>query len=85
VTEGLTNVLKHAEATEARVELHRSNGDLELSVIDNGDGFDPVAVRWNGLSGLTDRFTALAGNVTLEAGSSRGTVLQGRIPIESAP
>jgi signal transduction histidine kinase len=85
VTEGLTNVLKHAEATEARVELRRSNGDLELSVIDNGDGFDPQAIRWNGLTGLTDRFTALAGNVTLDTGSGRGAILQGRIPIEGTP
>jgi signal transduction histidine kinase len=83
VTEGLTNVLKHAEASAARVELRRSNGDLELTVTDNGEGFDPRAIRWNGLAGLTDRFTALAGNVTLDAGSGRGTVLQGRIPIET--
>ena len=83
VTEGLANVLKHAEASAARVELRRSNGNLELTVTDNGEGFDPQAIRWNGLAGLTDRFTALAGNVTVEAGSDRGTVLQGRIPIET--
>ncbi len=85
VTEGLTNVLKHAEATEARVELTQTNGDLELSVIDNGSGFDPEAINWNGLAGLTDRFTALAGQVSLDAASGRGTVLEGRIPIESSP
>lgn len=84
VAEGLTNVLKHAEATEARVELRRANGDLELSVMDNGGGFDPDGIHWNGLTGLTDRFAALAGNVTLDTGSGRGTVLQGRIPIEGS-
>lgn len=85
VTEGLTNVLKHAEATEARVELTRTNGDLELSVVDNGAGFDPETISWNGLAGLTDRFAALAGHVSLSAVVGQGTVLEGRIPIESAP
>lgn len=83
VTEGLTNVLKHANATEARVDLTRKNGDLRLIVADDGWGFDSAATEWNGLAGLADRFAALSGNVTVDTGSGRGTVLEGRIPIET--
>ena len=82
VTEGLANVLKHAAATEARVEMLRSNGDLQLRVTDNGRGFEPETTPLNGLAGLTDRFTALAGTVSVVAGSD-GTTLEGVIPIEA--
>ncbi len=84
VTEGLTNVLKHADATEARVEIKISD-DLELVVADNGGGFEPHQTPWNGLAGLTDRFAALAGDVSILAGTGTGTILQGRIPIASKP
>lgn len=84
VTEGLTNVLKHADATEARVALTRSNGDLELVVSDNGAGFDAKATHWNGLAGLIDRFAALSGTVSVAASGGAGTVLTGRIPIEGS-
>lgn len=84
VTESLTNVLKHADATEAEVHIRRSNGHLVLQVSDNGVGFDPGAVSGHGLTGLTDRFTALAGSVVVDAAPGRGTTLEGRIPVEGA-
>jgi len=80
VTEGLTNVLKHAEATEALVEI-RIADDLQVLVADNGSGFEPEEAAWNGLAGLTDRFTALSGDVSVATGDGNGTVLRGRIPI----
>ena len=83
VTEGLANVLKHADASRVRVEMARSNGDLELRVSDDGRGFEPSATALNGLAGLTDRFAALAGSVSVTA-DDRGTTLEGRIPIEAA-
>ncbi len=82
VTEGLANVLKHADATRVRVEMARSNGDLELRVSDDGRGFEPGDTKLNGLAGLTDRFAALAGTVSVTA-DNRGTTLEGRIPIEA--
>jgi signal transduction histidine kinase len=82
VTEGLTNVLKHAEATKAEVAIDRASGHLELRVTDDGAGFDPATTRWNGLEGLRDRFTALGGEVTVRSRPDRGTVLKGRVPIE---
>jgi signal transduction histidine kinase len=83
VAEGLANVLKHADATRVHVEMARSNGDLEMRVSDDGQGFEPGATTLNGLAGLTDRFAALAGTVSVTA-NNRGTTLEGRIPIEAA-
>ena len=42
VVEALANVLKHADATSARVELSGEDGRLRLSVTDDGAGFDPA-------------------------------------------
>ena len=83
VTESLTNVLKHADATEAEVRIQRANGHLVLRVSDNGVGFDPSRVNGHGLTGLTDRFTALAGSVMVDTAPGRGTTLEGRIPVET--
>ncbi|MDJ0925446.1 MAG: histidine kinase [Acidimicrobiia bacterium] len=85
VTEGLTNVLKHSNATRARVELRRTNGDLSLRITDDGAGFDPAETRLNGLAGLTDRFAALAGQVIIDTTAGGGTVLGGRIPLRVGP
>ena len=82
VTEGLANVLKHADATRARVELDRTHSDLEVTVSDNGVGFDPEAPGGNGLAGLSDRFKALAGSIEVKTVPGQGTVLEGRIPVE---
>ena len=77
-------MLKHADATAAHVRIQRSNGTLRLRVTDDGTGFDPDTIQLTGLAGLTDRFTALAGTVTVSTTAGTGTVLEGRIPIESS-
>lgn len=81
VTEGLANTLKHASATAATVSISRRNGDLELMVGDNGVGFDPGAIRHNGLAGLSDRIAGLAGSVTIDARPGGGVILRARIPV----
>jgi signal transduction histidine kinase len=81
VTEGLTNVLKHADASHVEVGIARRHGHLHLRVSDNGTGFDPYETKLNGLEGLRDRFAALNGQVSIRS-SAAGTVLEGRIPVE---
>jgi signal transduction histidine kinase len=83
VTEGLANILKHASASQAQVVIRQSSGELELAVGDNGVGFDPETIRQNGLAGLSDRFTALAGSVGIDARPGDGTVLTARLPVEA--
>lgn len=81
VTEGLANILKHAGATTARVGLRQEKGHLEITVGDDGVGFDPDAMRHNGLAGLADRFAALAGTVDVDAHPGHGTRLRARLPV----
>jgi signal transduction histidine kinase len=83
VTEGLANILKHASASQARVSIRHSDGELELAVGDDGVGFDPDGIRHNGLAGLSDRFIALSGSVGIDARPGRGTMLTAKLPAEA--
>jgi len=84
VAEGLTNVLKHADATGTRVGVRRSNGRIELEVRDNGIGFDTTANHLKGLTGLSDRFRALGGGISVHSDLGNGTVLKGHLPLEQS-
>lgn len=84
VAEGLTNVLKHADATNTRVGIRRSNGRIELEVSDNGTGFDTTATHLQGLTGLSDRMRALGGGISVHSDPRNGTVLKGHIPLEQS-
>jgi signal transduction histidine kinase len=79
VAEGLANVLKHAEATEATVTISASGSCLGVAITDDGRGFDPAAVRESGLRGLRDRVEALGGQVEID-GQGSGTRLQASLP-----
>lgn len=83
VAESLANVLKHSRASEARVMLTRRGEDLELTISDNGVGFDPASIGHNGLAGLQDRFTALSGSVNIETSLGIGTVVKARLPVKA--
>ena len=64
MTEALTNVLKHADATGRRVaDVCRWPPPLRVS--DDGRGFNPDIASQNGLVGLRDRIRALGGTVTI--------------------
>jgi signal transduction histidine kinase len=82
VAESLANILKHARASEAHVDIGRRGKQLELTISDNGIGFDPGKVVKGGLAGLHDRFTALSGSVDVEATPGAGTVVKARLPVE---
>lgn len=81
VAEGMANILKHASASAAWIGISQSNGDLELTLSDNGVGFELETTGLNGLAGLTDRFAALSGTVSVEAEPGAGTVLRARLPV----
>ena len=82
VSEALTNVAKHARASQATVTLQRDAGFLTVLVADNGvGGADPT--RGSGLSGLADRLAALDGTLTVTTEPGGGTTLSAKIPCES--
>ncbi len=88
VQEGLTNIAKHARATEAQVSLRYDEetefgqGALALTVKDNGVGFEPdTSLRGLGLVGIQERVKALSGKFTLASTPTGGTQFEVIIPV----
>jgi PAS domain S-box-containing protein len=79
-SEGLANVVKHAQADTARVRVARENGRVTVAVEDDGVGgaaFD----GGSGLYGLRDRVETLDGRLRLVSGAGDGTVLRAELPV----
>jgi signal transduction histidine kinase len=80
VAEALTNVVKYANASQARVSVSRGNGHAVVEVADDGvGGADPD--RGSGLRGLADRISALDGTLELRSPEGAGTLLRAEIPV----
>jgi signal transduction histidine kinase len=86
--EALTNVTRHAGAKNVELELRRRGDVLELTVTDDGRGFDvKMAVERVGadaslgLLGMRERARLLGGRVTIESTRRRGTTVHARIPM----
>jgi len=80
VAEALTNVVKYAHASQARVSVSRSNGHAIVEIADDGvGGADPD--RGSGLRGLADRISALDGTLELSSPEGAGTLLRAEIPV----
>jgi signal transduction histidine kinase len=84
VAEALTNATKHAEASEARVQLSCEDGALLVSVADDGVGGADV-LNGSGVRGLADRVDALGGTLAFESPPGGGTRVSARIPCVNAP
>ena len=80
--EGLTNVAKHAGATEAELSLFADEEKIQLEVLDNGRGFDPenVAPASFGLAGIRERTATAGGSFTISRREAGGTVLRLVLP-----
>lgn len=84
----LTNVGKHAGATEVRVGLHRRADRIVLTIADDGTGFDPGVVGQSvadghiGLGSLLARFDSMGGAMDIESRPGGGTVVTVTSPPE---
>jgi signal transduction histidine kinase len=82
--EGLRNIARHAKATAAEVSLRRQDGGLQLSVRDNGAGFDASRGHRRvslGHASMRQRALALAGKVEIDSSPGRGTVIRAWVPV----
>ena len=79
--EALGNALRHAGAQRIRVQLENGSGRLVLSVADDGQGFDPGAVRGQrlGLTSMEERATELGGTLSVSS-SETGTTVRLEVP-----
>ena len=82
VCEGLTNAVKHANATRIVLSAERENGKLVVAVTDDGDG-GATPTTGSGLSGLSDRVAAHGGMLHIESDPGTGTKLTAELPCES--
>ncbi len=81
--EALSNVARHSGATEVRIRVIATQGDVALVVSDNGRGFSPDAQSSDattGLAGMQERISAVRGSVTLN--SDAGASVTVRVPAE---
>lgn len=82
VTEALTNVAKHADATRASVVIRREADVLRIVVRDDGvGGADPT--RGSGLAGLSDRVSGVDGRLEVASPPGGPTVVTAEVPCES--
>ena len=80
VAEALTNASKHADSDRIEVRVAAGEGHTTVEVRDNGGGGAHPA-RGSGLSGLTDRVSALGGTLEIESPVGVGTTIRARIPV----
>jgi signal transduction histidine kinase len=85
--EALANVRKHSTARAAALTLVAGDGKVDLSITDDGSGFDPGAPSTGfGLSGLRERLALVRGTLAVTASPGGGTTLVATLPREaSAP
>lgn len=85
VQESLTNVLRHAGATQVNVVLEYLPAEMRAIVEDNGCGFDAEAVSRTsprlGLLGLRERMAVVGGTVEIESSPGHGTTLFFGVPL----
>ncbi|MEA2293648.1 MAG: hypothetical protein QOE86_1287 [Solirubrobacteraceae bacterium] len=79
-SEALTNVVKHAQASEVRITVELDARWIVLTIRDDGSG-GADASRGSGLVGLNDRVGALGGALAVHSEPGAGTVLTARIPV----
>ncbi len=81
-SEALANAAKHGRATRAEVVARREDGDLRLTVSDDGvGGAELGGGAGTGLQGLADRVEALGGRFDLRSRAGEGTCLDVRLPL----
>lgn len=84
VQEALNNVVKHADATAAKISIETQEKEVIITVLDNGKGFDyemaVVKSKSLGLKTMFERLASVGGKMKIEASEPSGTKVEFRIP-----
>jgi signal transduction histidine kinase len=86
--EGLTNIQKHAQATEVKLAVHLEEAEGRLILQDDGQGFDTTTLdelaidqyHSFGLQGIQERLELVRGQIQVISQSGQGTILQITVP-----
>jgi len=85
VQEALTNIARHAHATQVTMNLYRLNGELLVTIRDDGRGIreaDMEKAESLGLVGMRERVWALNGEITISADEAPGTRIDIMLPVK---
>jgi signal transduction histidine kinase/ligand-binding sensor domain-containing protein len=86
VQESLNNIVKHAEASEAKLLVRRNPREIEVLVEDNGKGFAPGSKTARrpgfGMTGLAERARILGGTLSIQSLPDKGTTVKLNIPVQ---
>ncbi len=85
IQESFNNIIKHAEADNARLVLHYNTVKLNITISDDGMGFDTELSSANhhaGLKNMETRIKVLKGEMNISSRPGKGTVLSFNIPFE---
>lgn len=83
--EALNNMVKHAQATEASIELLELGNYIQLIIEDNGKGFDfgqHFKSPGNGIYNMRERVNVIGGSIEIKSRSGKGTIINIKIPIQ---
>ncbi|HRG57778.1 MAG TPA: sensor histidine kinase [Bacteroidia bacterium] len=78
IQELLTNILKHAEATEVHIQLTKENEFITMMLEDNGKGLDIADLKnskGNGWHNINSRLNLLKGNIEIDSKPGKGTAI----------
>lgn len=87
IQEAVTNAVRHAHAGHVTVKLARGDGEVVVTIIDDGKGFDVDGVLQGeqapfGLLSMKERVRPLGGTVTFVSDIGRGTLVDVRVPLD---
>ncbi len=87
--ESLNNVLKHAQASRLSVNILTLGGELRITIVDNGRGFQnganhpDKATGGNGLRNMEQRLASMRGTCEIQSAPARGTTVRLSLPLNS--
>jgi signal transduction histidine kinase len=82
VQEALTNAVRHAGANTIRIDVSEHDGHVDITVADDGRGFDPQTRDFTGfgLTGMRERVELAGGELDIDSGTA-GTTVRAHLPV----
>jgi signal transduction histidine kinase len=81
VQEAVNNAVRHANARTVEVSVRREHQKVNVTVQDDGAGFDPRFARGLGLLGMEERVRRLGGRLEIRSEAGQGTLIQATLPV----
>jgi signal transduction histidine kinase len=81
--EALTNVTRHANAKRVEVRVLGKAGGIDVTVRDDGEGFEQSATSGRGLASMQSRIESIGGTLAIASNAGRGTLVHAHVPVEA--